>query len=197
MSLQETQGKTSKAGNTPGPLLATTGAAGDLPFSPSGSGALRRNWRFGLRLIFGLFWAADAFFKWVLYSQGFSYVQLISGQASGQPSPVASWITYWAGVAGGIPSFGLLMAVVETVIAAFILLGFLTKLTSIFGILFNLLVWTTAEGFGGIFLPGATDVGASPLYIAMFAGLIIVRAGMQNGLDEWLLMKHPGLRVLL
>ena len=166
-------------------------------FPPEASGVVRRNWRLGLRLVFGAFWCVDAILKWTLLVQGINYADLIMDAAKGQPDFIASWIKYWANVAAAIPSFTILISLGETIVALFIILGFLTKLTSLFGIAFNFLVWTTAEAFGGVFTSGATDIGASPLYMAMFAGLIVVQAGKQHGLDAWLTRKYPRLAVLL
>src|SRR5712691_4123739 len=146
-------------------------------------GLIRRNWRVGLRVIFGLFWAADAYLKWSLIAQGIDYRDLISSAAQGQPSTVASWIRFWADIANSTPGFPYILAMTETVIAIFIIIGFFTKLTSLAGIGFSFLIWSTAEAFGGVFTQGATDIGTAPLYMAMFAGLIVVRAGMQRGLD--------------
>src|SRR5205823_585220 len=65
-------------------------------FPPEDAGLIRRNWRVGLRIIFGLFWGADAYLKWSLIAQGIDYRDLVSSAAAGQPSIVASWIKFWA-----------------------------------------------------------------------------------------------------
>jgi len=161
------------------------------------AGLIRRNWRVGLRVIFGLFWAADAYLKWSLIAQGIDYRDLVSNAAEGQPSTVASWIRFWADIANSTPGFPYAIAVAETLIATFIIIGFFTKLTSLAGIVFSFLIWSTAEAFGGVFTQGATDIGTAPLYMAMFAGLIVVRAGMQRGLDGRFLRRYPGFRLLL
>jgi len=161
------------------------------------SGLIRRNWRVGLRVIFGLFWAADAYLKWSLIAQGMDYRDLISSAAQGQPSTVASWIKFWVDIANSTPGFPYVIAAVETLIAIFIIVGLFTKLTSLAGIVFSFLIWSTAEAFGGVFTQGATDIGTAPLYMAMFAGLIVVRAGMERGLDERILRKYPSFRLLL
>src|SRR5437667_9599207 len=144
---------------------------------------IRRNWSVGTRLIFGLFWAADAYLKWPLIAQGIDYRDLVSSAAEGQPSTVAAWIRFWSDIASSTPGFPYVIAVAETLIAIFIIIGLFTKLTSLAGIVFSFLIWSTAEAFGGVFTQGATDIGTAPLYMAMFAGLIVVRAGMQRGLD--------------
>ena len=161
------------------------------------AGLIRRNWRVGLRIIFGLFWAADAYLKWSLIAQGIDYRDLVSSAAEGQPSTVDSWVRFWADIANSTPGFPYVIATAETVIAIFIIIGLFTKLTSLAGILFSFLIWSTAEAFGGVFTPGATDIGTAPLYMAMFAGLIVVRAGLQRGLDALILRRYPRFSLLL
>jgi nitrite reductase (NO-forming) len=116
---------------------------------------------------------------------------LITSAAQGQPNFVQGWINFWGSATTGLPNFTVLVAILETIIAMFLLLGFLTPLISAIGIVFNLLIWSTAEGFGGIFQAGATDVGTGPLYAAIFAGLIVIQAGRQKGLDKILHAKFP------
>src|SRR3989442_10196597 len=160
------------------------------------AGLIRRNWRVGLRVIFGLFWAADAYLKWSLITQGIGYRDIISSAAQWQPSTVASWMRFWADIANSTPGFPYIIAITETLIAIFII-GLFTKLTSRSGIVFSFLIWSTAEAFGGLFTPAATDIGTAPLYMAMFAGLIVVRAGMQHGLDGRILRRYPRFGLLL
>ncbi len=166
-------------------------------FPPEKAGMTRRNWRVGLRLIFGVFWTADAYLKWSLISQGIDYRDLISGATSGQPGPIISWISFWGDLAKTTPSFPYIITLIETAIAVFLLTGFLTKLASLAGIVYSFLIWSTAEAFGGIFAQGATDIGTAPLYMAMFAGLIVVQAGRQRGIDARLVRKYPRLAFLL
>src|SRR2546426_12142426 len=166
-------------------------------FPREDAGLIRRNWRVGLRVIFGLFWAADAYLKWSLIAQGIDYRDLVSSAAEGHPSTVASWVRFWADIANSTPGFPYVIATAETVIAIFIIIGLFTKLTSLAGILFSFLIWSTAEAFGGVFTPGATDIGTAPLYMAMFAGLIVVRAGLQRGLDAPILRRYPRFSLLL
>src|SRR2546430_9114698 len=83
-------------------------------FPREDAGLIRRNWRVGLRVIFGLFWAADAYLKWSLIAQGIDYRDLVSSAAQGQPSTVASWIRFWADIANSTPGFPYVIAVAET-----------------------------------------------------------------------------------
>ena len=148
-------------------------------------------------MVFGLFWSADAYMKWALIFQGIDYADLISHGVEGQPANVAQWISFWSSTAKTVPGFSYIIAILETIVAGFILAGFLTNLTASFGMVLSFLIWSTAEAFGGIFTTGATDIGTSPLYMAMFAGLIVVQAGRQRGIDSWIIKRHPRLRVFV
>ena len=65
-----------------------------------------------------------------------------------------------------------LVAVVETLIALALIAGFARKLTYISAIVFSLLIWATAEGFGGPYTAGAADIGTAVIYAVVFAGLL-------------------------
>lgn len=160
-------------------------------FPPESAGVVRRNWRVLLRIFFALVWGIDAYFKWLYVYNGESLVDTIGSAAQGQPEFARGWINYWAAMSASVPDFTLLIAIFETLIALFLLLGLLTPVISTMGMVFNLLIWSTAEGFGGIFQPGATDVGTGPLYAAIFAGLIVIQAGRQKGIDRLLHERFP------
>ncbi len=164
-----------------------------LPFPSEGAGLVRRNWRVGLRLIFAIFWSADAALKWKLILDGVDYATIIAAGSADQPGWLSSWNSYWSGIAKGTPGFAYVIAVFETVIALFLFTGFLTNWVSFGGMVFAFLTWSTAEAFGGIFVQGATDVGTMPLYMAMFAGLIVVQAGRDKGLDAILSRRYKWL----
>src|SRR5439155_25396467 len=138
-------------------------------FPPEDAGLIRRNCMVGLRVIFGLFWAADAYLKWSLIEQGIDYQDLVSSAAEGQPSTVASWIRFWADIANSTPGFPYVTAVAETLIAIFI--EFSSVSSS--GVPLKLSVESSPQ------VPQTLE--PPPLYMAMFAGLIVVRAGMQRG----------------
>ena len=46
-----------------------------------------------------------------------------------------------------------------------------------------MVIWTTAEGLGGPYKAGSTDIGAAIIYVLVFAGLYLAMAGRQYGLD--------------
>lgn len=60
----------------------------------------------------------------------------------------------------------------ETLIAAALIFGVARKLTYVSAIIFSLLIWSTAERFGGPYTSGASDVGTSIIYAVVFASLL-------------------------
>ena len=114
-----------------------------------------------LRIGFGLIWLIDAALKWL---PGFraSYMDTIMGEAGGQPGWLRPWFHFWITVQHpDAAAFGWLVAVVETLIAVALITGFARKLTYIAAIVFSVLIWGTAEGFGGR-TPPAPPTSAPP-----------------------------------
>lgn len=48
----------------------------------------------------------------------------------------------------------------------------------------TIVIWSTAEGFGGPYHAGSTDVGAAIIYPLVFAALFLSSAGLYYGLDR-------------
>jgi uncharacterized membrane protein YphA (DoxX/SURF4 family) len=137
-----------------------------------------------LRITFGIVWAIDAWFKWQPdFINNFS--TYLSGAQDGQPWPVHHWIGFWVNVVNIDPHvFAHAVAVGETAIALALILGVFSNLSSVAGILLAIVIWSTAEGFGGPYKAGSTDIGAAIIYVLVFAGLFLSRAGVYLGLDE-------------
>ena len=140
-----------------------------------------------LRIAFGLIWAIDAWFKW---QPGFisSFTDQITKAKQDQPQGVQSWLSFWAHLVGSNPHFfAYLTAAMETALAVFLILGLLTQLTCLVGIVWSLAIWAIPEGFGGPYKPGdSTDVGTALLYALMFAVLFAIAAGRYYSIDQWL-----------
>lgn len=137
-----------------------------------------------LRIVFGLVWAVDAWFKW---QPDFihNFTDYLSGAQDGQPLLVHHWIGFWINVVGVDPHlFAYLVAIGETAVALGLILGIFSNLTNVVGTLFALVIWSTAEGFGGPYKAGSTDIGAAVIYVLVFAGLFLSRAGLYLGLDQ-------------
>lgn len=125
-----------------------------------------------LRVAFGLIWAVDAALTW---SSQFAvnYVGYLHNAAHGQPAWLGGWFTLWIDlVTPNASLFIWLTRIVETVIALALLVGFARRILYVAGALFCLLIWSTAEGFGGPYTVGATNMGAAIAYVLIFIALI-------------------------
>lgn len=149
-----------------------------------------------LRIVFGLVWAVDAWFKW---QPDFihNFTGYLSGAQEGQPLIVHHWIGFWINVVGVDPRlFAYLVAVGETAVALGLILGLFSNLINVVGTVLALVIWSTAEGFGGPYKAGSTDIGAAVIYVLVFAGLFLSRAGLYVGLDQKLTPALGKLRFL-
>lgn len=125
-----------------------------------------------LRISFGIIWLIDAILKWL---PGFraGYMDAIMGQAQGQPGWLKPWFNFWINLQHPrVTFFAYLVAVAETLIAVAVIAGFARKLSYSAAIVFSLLIWGTAEGFGGPYTSGASDIGTAVIYAVVFAGLL-------------------------
>ncbi|MBQ4856047.1 multicopper oxidase domain-containing protein [Rhodanobacter sp. B2A1Ga4] len=150
-----------------------------------------------LRVAFGMIWAVSAALTWTADFAS-HYVGYLHNAATGQPAWSAWWFDMW--IALVTPHVGLFVwatRIAETLLALALLLGFARKLTYIVGILFSLLIWSTAEGFGGPYSVGANNIGAAISYVLIFAALIVInlRAGPSPySLDYLIERRWPGWR---
>jgi nitrite reductase (NO-forming) len=125
-----------------------------------------------LRVVFGVIWCIDATLKWL---PGFraTYMSTIMGIANGQPAWLKPWFRFWVDLQHPRAMFfAYLVAVVESLIAVALLFGFAKKLTYASAAIFSLLIWATAEGFGGPYTSGASDIGTAVIYAVVFLGLL-------------------------
>jgi len=129
-----------------------------------------------IRISFGIVWLIDATLKWL---PGFraSYMSTIMGEAQGQPGWLKPWFDFWIRFQHpyAMP-LAYLVAVAETLIALALIAGFARKITYISAIVFSLLIWATAEGFGGPYTSGAADIGTAIIYAMVFAALLTLSA---------------------
>ena len=124
-----------------------------------------------LRIVFGLMWSVDAFFKW---SSSFrnSYINQIQSASQGQPSWLHPWFSFWIGLNRIDPHlFATLVAIIETFIALALVLGFARRFIYIAGTAFSLLIWSVAEGFGGPYTSASVDIGTAIIYAIVFIAL--------------------------
>ncbi len=148
--------------------------------SESQTGSVAKTWpavaAAGLRVAFGVVWAVGAALTW---SPDFAvhYVGYLHNAAQGQPSWLAGWFAMWiALVTPHAVIFTWLTRIIETTIALALLTGFARKILYIVGGLFSLLIWSTAEGFGGPYTVGATNMGTAISYVLIFVALIAINS---------------------
>ncbi len=139
-----------------------------------------------LRIAFGVVWLIDAYFKW--QPQFFSgFATYLSGSLDGQPQLVQQWIGLWVRVVGVNPTFfAYVVAITETLLGVALVIGLLTRPAIYCGIALSLAIWTTAEGFGGPYRAGSTDIGAAIIYVLVFLALLFGRCWEEWSLDAWL-----------
>ncbi len=120
-------------------------------------------WRYA-RLAFGLLWLFDAVLK-SLPAFLFHFTSQITSVIPGQPHLVAVWLGFVANVTGliGPVTVAILVAIAETVIAISLLTGRALKIMLPFSVLYSLLVWVTAEAFGGPYTSAGTGVRGNVL----------------------------------
>ena len=126
-----------------------------------------------LRIAFGFIWAIDASFKWQpAFMNGVT--SYLTKALDGQPPAVDAWITFWLRVMSINPHlFAYLVAITETCIALGLIFGAFTTLACSIGILLSLMIWSTAQGFGGPYGPGSTDIGVSLVYVVVFIEVVL------------------------
>jgi uncharacterized membrane protein YphA (DoxX/SURF4 family) len=139
--------------------------------------------KYALRITFGVIWLIDAVLKWL---PGFKsgYVAMIKMAAQGQPGWLHPWFSFWMNVQdphGALFAYG--AAVLETLIAVALIFGIARKFTYIAGAVFSVLIWSIAEGMGGPYGSGSTDIGTSIIYALVFVCLLTLAA--YTGTDRY------------
>ena len=127
----------------------------------------------GVRAAFGIIMAIDAYLKW---RPAFAahYVGYLQNAMKGQPVWLAPWFNFWLRmVVQHTDLFVLATRLIETAIAIGLLLGLARRITYIAGAVFSLLIWSTAEGFGGPYTSGATNLGPALVYALIFLALAL------------------------
>jgi uncharacterized membrane protein YphA (DoxX/SURF4 family) len=152
-----------------------------------------------LRIVLGMAWTANATLKWVP-AFGAAFLPMLTGASQDQPGFLKPWFNFVTAVAsdGRAPFLALASALMETYLAVALLTGFARKTTYAMGAIYTALIWATAEGFGGPYIPGtSTDVGAAIISSLLFLMLLSNDAGVgfsRLSLDSVLERRVPGWR---
>lgn len=137
-----------------------------------------------LRVAFGVVWLIDAYFKWQP-SFATNFTDYVSGGLEGQSAWVQTWIHFWLQIIGINPHlFALAVAILETLLAIGLIFGFLTRYAILGGIALSLVIWSTAESFGGPYKAGSTDIGAAIIYVLVFIALFLGKSWETLSLDK-------------
>ncbi len=126
------------------------------------------------RIVFGLVWLADAYFK---FQPGFAenFSSLIQQSAQGQPLWLSGWFNFWASTTAANPVlWAYTVAFSELALAFCLIFGFMRKVGYSGGILLSLMIWSIPEGFGGPYGPSSTDIGTGVIYAVVFLMLIVI-----------------------
>lgn len=96
--------------------------------------------------------------KWTAHFRN-NYIDHLQEGSGGRPGWLDPWFRFWVDLQSPAPHFwASLVAIIETVIALAVLIGSARKLTYTAALVFSLLIWTTAEGFGGPYMGASADV---------------------------------------
>lgn len=148
----------------------------------------------GVRVGFGILMAVDASLKW---RPAFAahYIGYLQNASNGQPFWFAPWFNFWLRLVTPHAGFFILATrLIETAIAAGLLLGLARRATYILGALFSLLIWSTAEGFGGPYTSGATNLGPALVYALVFIGAALFERLLgpnPYSVDYWIARVFP------
>lgn len=152
-----------------------------------------------LRIIFGLMWSVDAVFKWMPSFTNNS-IDIIKSAADGQPHWLAPWFSFWTNTWAHSPhALAVLTALAESLIALALLLGLARRTTYLAAAAFSLLIWSTAEGFGGPYTANSTDIGAAVIYAVVFFslyGLERLAVPARWSVDRYIVKKLPWWAIL-
>lgn len=126
-----------------------------------------------LRIAFGVVWAIDAYFKWQPTFVS-DFKDTVSSSVANQPLPIQDWIHFWIQIISvNTHHFAILTAIIETILAFGLIFGIFSRYVIYLGIIFSLLIWTTAEGFGGPYNGASTDIGGAIIYTFVFIALLL------------------------
>ncbi len=129
-----------------------------------------------VRVLFGFAWLLDGVYKFQPGMSGI-FITALNQSISMNPAILTPWATFWYNQAVAAPSFYVIMiGVLELALGIALIFGFMRKIAYGGGILLSLFIWCIGEGYGGIFMAGATDIGAAIMYVYVFLLLILVDA---------------------
>jgi nitrite reductase (NO-forming) len=122
-------------------------------------------------------------------------IDMVQQASQGQPAWLQPWFSFWISMISSNPVLILNgIRVWELTLAFSLLLGFMRKFSYLSEVLLSLIIWTVAEGFGGPYGPGSTDIGAAILYPFVFFALLVLEtsAGFNRYILDKLVERYVG-----
>lgn len=161
-------------------LLVLTFATWRISQPPKVEDPMTRNhallWIHAMRLAFGFLWAWDAIFKWHPYYLS-HLVDYLTAAQQGEPAWMVAYEQFWITVVTSLSpiAFAVLTALVETVLAWSLITGRMLRLLYPIGFVYSLVIWSTAERFGGPYTAnGHTGMTGNMLGNAILYALVFL-----------------------
>jgi thiosulfate dehydrogenase (quinone) large subunit len=152
-----------------------------------------------VRMLFGVVFGVDAVLKW-LPGYRKTYLSTVKSAAASQPAWLHGWFHFWITLQSKSPMlFATLTGLAETGLALVLILGVARRAGYALGVVYSLLVWGVAEGFGGPYASGSTDVGTGIVYALLFITLLTFAPPARRerlSLDRILVTRWSGWRVI-
>jgi uncharacterized membrane protein YphA (DoxX/SURF4 family) len=138
------------------------------------SGRWHLDWWTSIRIAFGLIWLVDGLLEWQP-ADFHNFSQLITAMSQGQPAPLAAVIRAGQAVVAINPVLANgVLAALETAIGLSLITNKLSRWALRLSALLAALIWLFGQGFGMVFMPGATDIQSGPLYVLV--SLMLLKA---------------------
>ena len=132
------------------------------------------DWWASIRIAFGVIWLIDGVLEWQP-ADFHNFLQLITAMSQGQPAPLAAVISAGQAVVAINPTLANgLLAAVETAVGLSLITNTLSRWALRISVVLAALIWVFGQGFGMVFMAGATDIQSGPLYVLV--SLMLLRA---------------------
>src|SRR6266849_8471490 len=132
------------------------------------------DWWASVRIAFGVIWLIDGGLEWQP-ADFHNFLQLITAMSQGQPAPLAAVISAGQAVVAINPILANgLLAALETAVGLSLITNALSRWALRISVLLAALIWVFGQGFGMVFMAGATDIQSGPLYVLV--SLMLLKA---------------------
>src|ERR1700686_2205048 len=125
------------------------------------------DWWTSIRIAFGVIWLIDGVLEWQP-ADFHNFSQLITAMSQGQPAPLGAVILAGQAVVALNPTLANgLLAALETAVGLSLITNMLSRWALRISVLLAALIWVFGQGFGMVFMAGATDIqlgSMSPLF---------------------------------